>query len=79
MPFGLTVHRVLQALDETLQVRHALFECLDAVRLWIAIATLRPIARRCKSPDLADPRGKSLAVAGRHRYPRRGGGLGGGG
>jgi hypothetical protein len=70
VPLKFPVHRVLQALDQLLDVRQSRFECLELFRPWLAGVVSRSIARRGETADLADPCNQSLAVAHGHRRPR---------
>ena len=71
VPVRFPVHRVLQPLNQLLEVRHSRFECLELFRLWIARVASRSIAGRGETADLADPCNQSLTVAHRHRRPGR--------
>ena len=70
LPLRFPVYRVLQPLDQPLEVRQSRFECLEPFSLWIARVAFRAIAGRGETADLADPCNQSLAVAHRHRRPR---------
>ena len=73
MAFRLSVHRVLEPLEELLEVRHSLFEDAQAL-LWGISAASRSIAERGKAPELADACAQSGAVVvASHRRPRCGG------
>jgi|SRR5437764_3876886 len=69
VPLRFPVHRVLQPLDQLLEVRYSRFECSEPFRLWIARVAFRAIAGRSKTADLADPCDQSLPIAHRHRCP----------
>jgi len=71
VPLRFPMHRVLQPLDQLLEVRESRLDCLEPFRLWIARVAFRSIAGRRETADLADPGNQSLPVAHRHGRPSR--------
>jgi hypothetical protein len=69
VPLRFPVHRVLQPLDELLEVGHTRFERSEPLSLWIIRLAFRAVAGRTQTTDLADPCDQSLLVCHRHRRP----------
>jgi hypothetical protein len=77
VPLRLSMHGVLEALEQLLQVRNSRFKCSQPVRLQLRHVAFRLVTRRAEAADLSDPCDQPLALAERrHRRPgRRGCGI----
>jgi hypothetical protein len=65
------VRRVLQPLEQLLEVRDPRFERLEAIRLRLARVAARSVTRGGETVNLPDPRHKSIPLTQHHRPPRR--------